>query len=488
MGINSSEISQINPITALYYSFHTTSVTPTSQPASLLGPAAALEQLLAKGCTLVTKPWVDNHWAMVLWKLAGMVCLDPERESNGRDKRWCWGEVMRQLLYRYERELNSGTRPPLRRISAQDSPASLPMILCISNITWSAAGLTDDGLPIEPFPELEVTDGWYRLRARPDESLARAARRGVLKVGRKIAVAGARLSSERKDPMEILEAYNSTHLVISGNSSHLAPWHAKLGFRHGPCISTMHHLNGDGGAIAAMAIVIIKAYPVAFIEFIEEEDGTKTREGPRNENEENRVNEKWKSRREIEASKLRAEHDKRMSVLEGYADRLERRAGPRFAPGEDDSEPDNIDDLYEELESSAQAAGVVNRITANEAGWLARYIRERSLRGREAISEEIEQELQKTFPPREVRNFRVLVVKDAYSNKRPSHRQAQLTVWDALALSLSEGSKGGAFEAGQRFMVTSLVPTQPNAWMGREESDSEVYLSSRRDSRWTRLK
>jgi hypothetical protein len=39
---------------------------------------------------------------MVLWKLAGMVCLDPERESDGREKRWCWGEVMRQLLYRLD--------------------------------------------------------------------------------------------------------------------------------------------------------------------------------------------------------------------------------------------------------------------------------------------------------------------------------------------------------------------------------------------------
>ena len=98
---NSTEISQITPVTALYYSFHTTSTTPTSQPVGLLGPTAALEQLLAKGCMLVTKPWVDNHWAMVLWKLAGMVCLDPERESDGRSKRWCWSEVMRQLLYRY---------------------------------------------------------------------------------------------------------------------------------------------------------------------------------------------------------------------------------------------------------------------------------------------------------------------------------------------------------------------------------------------------
>jgi hypothetical protein len=58
--------------------------------------------------------------------------------------------------------------------------------------------------------------------------------------------------------MEILDAYNSTRLVISGNSSHLAPWHAKLGFQTGPYISTLNHLNGDGGVVAVMAIVVVK--------------------------------------------------------------------------------------------------------------------------------------------------------------------------------------------------------------------------------------
>lgn len=168
---------------------------------------------------MATKPWVDNHWAMVLWKLAGMVCLDPEKETNGQGreqgKRWCWGEVMRQLLYRlgvcllhplditdiwligfsrYERELNSGVRPPLRKICARDAPSSSPMVLCVSNITWSEpSSIDDNGLPTLPCPELELTDGWYRLRAQVDESLARAVRKGILRVGRKIGVAGARV-------------------------------------------------------------------------------------------------------------------------------------------------------------------------------------------------------------------------------------------------------------------------------------------------------
>lgn len=94
---------------------------------------------------------------------------------------------------RYERELNSGCRPPLRKIAAQDAPAAFPMVLCVSNIFWSPAGVTDDGLRIEPYPELEVTDGWYRLRAQVDLAMATAVRKGVIRVGRKIGVAGARV-------------------------------------------------------------------------------------------------------------------------------------------------------------------------------------------------------------------------------------------------------------------------------------------------------
>jgi breast cancer 2 susceptibility protein len=99
-------LSQVTPVAAIYYSFHTATATPlfptlSSSPAVLLGPTAALDQLLDCGCTLATKPWVDNHWCLILWKLAGMVAFDPERESSPIQKRWCWSEVMGQLFYRY---------------------------------------------------------------------------------------------------------------------------------------------------------------------------------------------------------------------------------------------------------------------------------------------------------------------------------------------------------------------------------------------------
>lgn len=77
-------------------------------------------------------------------------------------------------------------------------------------------------------------------------------------------------------------------------------------------MSTLHSLSANGGIVAAMDLVIIKVrfsllqgyvciltklvktHAIAFIQFVEGEDGQKHREGPWNEEEENRVNEQWK--------------------------------------------------------------------------------------------------------------------------------------------------------------------------------------------------
>jgi breast cancer 2 susceptibility protein len=94
----------MTPKMAVYYSFHSSaypSPTPSNNPiTSSWGPSEALQELLRLGCTLVTKAWVDNHWGLVLWKIAGMVCLDPDTESDSTRRRWTWTHVIHQLLYR----------------------------------------------------------------------------------------------------------------------------------------------------------------------------------------------------------------------------------------------------------------------------------------------------------------------------------------------------------------------------------------------------
>jgi len=103
------------------------------------------------------------------------------------------------------------------------------------------------------------------------------------------------------------------------------------------------------------------------------------------------------------------------------------------------------------------------------------------------MGDEIEQELKTICPPREVRSFRILVVQDARTIRRPANRTALLTVWNVLQLNLAEGSSPGSFQCGQRFLVTNLLPIQHSAWMDCEPG-SEVYLSTRQDTRWTMIK
>ncbi|THH18249.1 hypothetical protein EW146_g2694 [Bondarzewia mesenterica] len=459
-GINVAELSQITPEMAIYYSFYSAlndlfiSEHGSPIPENALGPGAALNELKKIGCTLATKAWVDNHWGLILWKLAGMACLDPAREGEGEGKRWCWGEVMRQLRYRYEKELNGGQRPAFRLVTTQDSPAACPMILCVSNIFWSKGGIGDDEEPIIPHPELEVTDGWYKLRAQVDGPLARAVRKGSICVGRKIAVAGAKLSTGKSEPCEVLDAYNSCHLILSGNSSHLAPWHAKLGFQPSPPVATLNSLTPDGGAVQLMDLTVVKTYPIAFIEFYVDEDGRKRRKGPRKEKEEAQIQDQWQKRRDHEEARLRTDFFDKLEIYESWVDRLERKVSARFEPSEDETMPSHIENIFDILDTGKNFNDVTKSITFRDAYYLAKFTRERIEKERETMVEDIERDLKHVCPPRDVRGFRVLFMKDACASRKPAHLIAEVTVWDVLDLQFDEGRKPGHFTEGERFFVS----------------------------------
>ncbi|KAG6817928.1 hypothetical protein H0H87_012396 [Tephrocybe sp. NHM501043] len=414
MGINPTELSQITPTMAKYYKFHTPDASPllplTSTPPVMLGPEQAFNSLLEYGCSCATQEWVDNHWGLILWKLAGMVGLDPQREGTA-NKRWCWAEVMRQMFYRYkrpgidinrtetifryEREYNQGQRPPLRLITTRDAPAAYPMILCVSDICWNNRVYSDKGALLAPQPELEVTDGWYRIRARIDGPMARAVQRGHIRIGRKIGVAGAYLSSEKRDPSEVLDAYSSVRLVISGNSSHMMPWHAKLGFNPGPCISTLHSLTPDGGIVAAMDLVVVKVHPIAYIELVPCESRLQVRDGPMNASDEAVAHEKWKKQYEHEMSKLRTEYEKRWERYEGYLDRLERRAGDQeYRLSQDHFPQDILENMYDELEDAVKAPNVLSSLGRYECASLAWFVREHLEKEKAHAQVNMENELQ----------------------------------------------------------------------------------------------
>lgn len=161
---------------------------------------------------LVTLQWVKNHWKLILWKAASYVRSRPDL----LDQWWSFERVLDQLRYRcappslfrgaripptlipprshsYEREVNRAERSAIKRIQERDSPAWLPMVLCVSQIRWDdPPDDADTGTLV--IVGLELTDGWYRIRSNVDQTLKRACERGKLVVGSKIAISGARVS------------------------------------------------------------------------------------------------------------------------------------------------------------------------------------------------------------------------------------------------------------------------------------------------------
>ena len=83
-------------------------------------------------------------------------------------------------------------RSAIKRIQEQDSPPSLPMVLCVSAIVSSPGKGNADNISQDQ-KSLELTDGWYVIRANVDGPISRAVHSGKIAVGFKIAVSGAKV-------------------------------------------------------------------------------------------------------------------------------------------------------------------------------------------------------------------------------------------------------------------------------------------------------
>jgi hypothetical protein len=89
-------------------------------------------------------------------------------------------------------------------------------------------------------------------------------------------------------------------------------------------------------------------------------------------------------------------------------------------------------------------------------------------------------------PPRDVRNFRVVMVQDARTQRKPSPRLAQVTVWDALSLINPEESNTDTFQVGRRFKVSRTpIMRGVDSWT-RENFRSRISFQRNKVLGWTR--
>lgn len=96
------------------------------------GPKNAREDLINAGAlpNRATLAWVENHYGLIVWKIASFIRSYPDAHTH----EWSSDTILNQLLYRYEREINMGHRPVLKKLLEQDDLSVKHMILMVSDI------------------------------------------------------------------------------------------------------------------------------------------------------------------------------------------------------------------------------------------------------------------------------------------------------------------------------------------------------------------
>ena len=277
------KIASITPANAVALGSELTGLTPTE----------ARQQLLETGALkkLTTMDWVENHFALIVWKLASYERRYPElvaaQSGTARELSLSKYATHEQLVLRYDREIAKGERSVLRKMMDKDEPHSVPMILVVSAIRRSLGGQQlnaedDDKALFRPsnkeaagesklieteFAEATLSDGWWSVRVVLDRQMTEHVRTKKLRVGQKIFVVGAQLSPKASDSSMILQVHT--------NGASRAKAFAKLGkprVHPDTFARPVKSLWIDGGQVCSIDIVIQRRYPIMFSE--RQDDGS----------------------------------------------------------------------------------------------------------------------------------------------------------------------------------------------------------------------
>ncbi|XP_014666901.1 PREDICTED: breast cancer type 2 susceptibility protein homolog [Priapulus caudatus] len=227
---------------------------------------------------LISMRWVYNHYRWIVWKLAALEVAFPQQFAG-----WCLTPdvVMHQLKYRYDVEIDAATRPTLRRITERDDAPGKTMVLCVSSVAPSlvdraATVLSRSDAGVQGATPatgavsagVQLTDGWYSIRAVLDAPLTALVRAGRVAVGDKLCIQGAELTGTA-DGCHPLEVTNDVALKLSANSTRRARWDSRLGYQQGagrPFAVPLRSLYADGGVVSCLELIVCRTYPLQYME------------------------------------------------------------------------------------------------------------------------------------------------------------------------------------------------------------------------------
>ena len=220
--------------------------------------------------SLVPDGWVRNHYRWIVWTLAALERRFPT-QFGGKCLRPA--EVMMKLKMRYDREIDGGERSAIKKIYEGDANPSSCLVLCVACIATSSNHVA-----------MELMDGWYSIPVllSPGSPLVKHISNGKIKPGTKLITVGAELSNMEQpaSPLEvqsfanIAEAMKSPEfkdsqfpsLKLHANSTRIARWDLKMGFRHKTKSLPVKFssLMSGGGMISEINVAVVRQYPLVY--------------------------------------------------------------------------------------------------------------------------------------------------------------------------------------------------------------------------------
>ncbi|KAF0920312.1 hypothetical protein E2562_034791 [Oryza meyeriana var. granulata] len=431
------------------------------------------KMLLTCGASLTytTKEWVSNHYKWIVWKLASLERCYPTRAAGKFLK---VGNVLEELKYRYDREVNNGHRSAIKKILEGNASPSLMMVLCISAI-YSSPDLNNSN-PEDDRPhtnednseskslvaakrnisaQIELTDGWYSLDASLDAALLEQLEKRKLFIGQKLRIWGASLCGWA-GPASFHEASGTVKLMIHINGTYRARWNETLGLcKHAGVPLAFKCIKASGGSVPRTLVGVTRIYPVMYRERLS--DG---RTVVRSERMENKALQLYHQRVSKIAEDIQSEHgeycDNTDDNEEGakICKMLERAAEPEVLMASMNSEQllsfSNYQEKQKVYTSNSSICQLIFYIFLNYTIML-QIVRQNE------VAKKVENALKVAgLSSRDVTPFlkvKVMGLISKHSATKSSHREGLISIWNP-----TEKQKADLVE-GQIYSVTGLVPS-----------------------------
>ncbi|XP_068635354.1 protein BREAST CANCER SUSCEPTIBILITY 2 homolog A-like [Aristolochia californica] len=419
---------------------------------------------------IVTKGWLTNHFKWIIWKLASLEQGYPCKASG---KFLTVSNVLEELKYRYEREVNHGHKSALKRILEGDTSPGCMVVLCISAIHSFPDKVCEkvDGL-FSPHGEkldvshgsenshpakIELTDGWYSVNADLDAPLSKKLLDGKLFVGQKLRISGARLCGWVA-PISALEVSSMVSLLLHINGTYRAHWAEQLGFCKGFVTPLAFRcIKPAGGPVPRTLVGVTRLYPILYKERLA--DGASV----------------FRSEK-MEFHMLQQYNRRRLIVADGVIS--ERQKDDEFHTIDDYNDSEEGAKIFRLLETAMDPEILMADMNLQQLNSIATYRAKQEEIRQSRLQKKIEEALVDAgLGERQVTPFmrvRIVGLTGKYSRSKGPLREGMITIWnptEKLIVDLIEG---------QIYSVEGLVPLNSEA--------NVLYLHARGSStKWRRL-